>query len=272
MTYLHDKNIVHGRLTSVNIYIELNQRVKISLIDDDETPIVSNLTVDYSSLETKTTTTTTTHGHSVSPDNRQSGVAFDLAALTYLSPELVKSIQVGSTANADNHLTGAEPRNNCDTTNNRTSVYMDTNKLTQKSDIYSFGTVLFELFEGKFPFATKPKVNGHSLPQTPVASITNSPSVLNTPRFTSSSPVNPLQTSPRERSHYNNYIKLTASQLIYQIGSGQIVEKNPMVLADNQGNLAPGSKCPPLVKSYICACWSREPNERPTFKQLAFDF
>lgn len=159
MAYLHDRNIVHGKLTSVNIYIELNQRVKISLIDNDEKAIA----------------TTTDCG----------SVNFNPSSLTYLSPELIKTVG----------KTGFELGN-----------------LTKKSDIFSFGTLLFEIFEEKFPFIS-----------------------------------------------YGN-INCSASEIIYQIGSGQIIEKN----------LRDISKHSALVEFIISACWSTDPRLRPHFKQLSF--
>lgn len=164
MTYLHDKNIVHGKLTSVNIYLELNQRVKISLIDNS--------------------------------------TDFNLTSLTYLGPELIKTIKVSD-------------ENQCDSTK-LTHLQVDTHQITRKSDIFSFGTLLFELYEEKFPF-----------------------------------------------SGWNGNIKTSVHEIIFQIGSGLTEKKN----------LEPNThKCPILVKEIISACWSADPHERPSFKQLALLF
>lgn len=129
MTYLHDRNIVHGRLTSVNIYLEFNQRVKISLIDNDENPMVSK---------------------KVRNKYNQGQLDFNFNSLTYLSPELIRTIRV------------VEDNLRCDTTE-PTHVQIDTKQITKKSDIFSFGTLLFELFEERYPFRANTKTSIHEL-------------------------------------------------------------------------------------------------------------
>lgn len=203
MTYLHDKNIVHGKLTSVNIYIELNQRVKISLIDNEETPVV----------EAKSA------GNSMQ---------FNLPSLTYLSPELIQTINVSGT--------------------NQNDVLIE--RLTKESDIFSFGTFLFELFEERFPFADFHCASTLKCSQ-------NSP-VISSPRIRYS----PLDSAfDLMLTKWNGNIQTSACELIYQIGTGQIGSKNLDKFSAKQ---------PSLVKSIISACWSMQPNSRPQFKQLAF--
>lgn len=212
MTYLHDKNIVHGRLTSVNIYIELNQRVKISLIDNDEQPIASATSKPY-------------------PGSGSLG--FNLPALTYLSPELIRTIEVVSRRD---QLGG--------TTN---KLFIDTAELSRKSDIFSFGTLLFELFEERFPFGEPLEQAAH------LSACSQALFALSTPLgFATSRP----QIGVRDR------INLSASELIYQIGSGQIGPKN-LQDAQTGSHLA-------LVKHIISACWLQDPLRRPNFRQLSF--
>lgn len=122
MTYLHGRNIVHGRLTSVNIYIEPNQRVKISLIDNDEKPLAS--------LDSE----------------KNSTVEFNGPALAYLSPELMRTLRVAPSSSDE------DDENNT----NKTLVQIDTNQLTKKSDIFSFGTIVYELFHERLPFERTP--------------------------------------------------------------------------------------------------------------------
>mgnify|MGYP001012139689 CR=1 FL=1 len=214
MTYLHDKNIVHGKLTSVNIYVELNQRVKISLIDNDEHPIAV-----------------------VETDRRQARVAnFNLPSLTYLSPELVRTI----------HLVRDDT--SCDT-NEITNVKMDTSKLTKESDVFSFGTLLYELFEERYPFSEICHGSGKTGCINFSPPLTSSP--IKTTRFD----------SPLAAPKWNGNIKLSASELIYQIGCDQMAAKNP------SGQY---SKWPTLVEQTIKSCWSGRPEARTQFKRLSF--
>lgn len=151
MTYLHDKNIVHGKLTSNNIYIEPNQRVKISLIDNDDKPIQD---------ENKT--------------------HFNLPPLTYMSPELlINSIKI----EADNKE------------NKGAHFQTGTSQITKKSDIFSFGTLLFELFEGRFPFSSNDEEEGTLSSRLP-------------------------------EETWNGNIRISAHELISQISSGLIKSKN----------------------------------------------
>lgn len=113
MTYLHGKNIVHGRLSSVNIYIEPNQTVKISLIDNDDRPLASLA---------------------------EATVEFNGPALTYMSPELIRTLTVGGNY-----------EDTCETTKTTPLVQIDTNQLTKKADAFAFGTILYELFHERRP-------------------------------------------------------------------------------------------------------------------------
>lgn len=236
MTYLHDKNIVHGKLTSVNIYLELNQRVKISLIDESPAAIAS--------VTNSNATASRCRGQS------ENSVEFNLPALTYLSPELIKTIG----------FVGA-PKSNCDNgqqqgeEEERTGalVQLDRSLLTKKSDIFSFGTFLFELFEERFPFAEVQ--DGNSLASLKSSLLFDSPSSGNSPL---NSPLDPRISL----TNWNGNIKVSASELIYQIGSGQ-TEVNNLNKCKNT--------CPALVKQIISSCWSINPNMRPHFKQLSFD-
>lgn len=196
MTYLHDKNIVHGKLTSVNIYLEPNQRVKISLIDNS--------------------------------------TDFNLNSLTYLSPELIKTIKVPD-------------ENRCNSTR-LTHIHIDTRQITKKSDIFSFGTLLFELYEDKFPFSDS-------------KSDTLDSNTAQASSQTISSPFTSTLNSPLDE--WNGNIKTSVHEIIFQIGSGLTEKKNL------QPNM---HKCPILVKEIISACWSVDPRERPGFKQLALLF
>lgn len=242
MTYLHDKNIVHGKLTSANIYIELNQRVKISLIDNDEQQLVATASAANNSC----------HLDHVSPCagpfNCSSAISFNLPALTYLSPELVRTIEIG-----DAKKTG-----------NGQHVEMDTRELTKKSDVFSFGTLLFELFEERFPFSRNShseRINDLTAAFSPMS---NGRHFAGSPLFTPSL----LSTMHRQQSPFvtltkigwNGNIKTSASELIYHIGSGQINHRNKV-----------RPKCPALVDLVIEACWALEPQKRPSFKQISFE-
>lgn len=229
MTYLHDKNIVHGRLTSVNIYIELNQRVKISLIDNDAQAIASDC-----------------HDEAdMGPAGmirRAELISFNLPMLTYLSPELVRTIHVKRRANtSDSNLNGGA------------QVQMNASRLSKSSDIFSFGTLLFELFEERFPFS--PENRPHEVSATPSFYATHQH-----PLFTPT-PLSATQSLLVDtfRKNWNGNIKTSAGELIYLIGSGQIDSRNKRT-----------RKCPALVREIISACWLREPDRRTNFKQLAF--
>lgn len=119
MTYLHGKNIVHGRLTSVNIYIEPNQCVKISLIDHDEQPIASI--------------------NSAHDDK----VEFNASALNYLSPELIRTLRVIPRPPVSGSGTSGQTK---------ALVQINTDHLTKKSDIFSFGTIVYEMFHEQLPY------------------------------------------------------------------------------------------------------------------------
>lgn len=258
MTYLHDKNIVHGRLTSVNIYIETNQRVKISLIDNDERPI-ANCDSSWPA-----------DGHKV---------AFNLPTLTYLSPELVRTIKVerapavslakSNTGGRVKRLTRRDHQISGDS-----RVQIDSSLLTEQADIYSFGTLLYELFEERFPFA----LDDDNTTQTVSPKRSPSPTLSTTKLFdtlclanhsptTRSSLFSPHQLQGQSTPlgttmdrHWNGNIKSSASELIFQIGSGQISNRNQH-----------RNKCPALVDHIISACWSAEPSCRPNFKQIRLE-
>lgn len=218
MAYLHARNIVHGKLTSVNIYMDLNQRIKISLLDDDERALATSASSDCDK-------------NPMTTGNRQQHfVDFNLPSLTYLSPELIRTISLGNGANGATK----ESKCHCD---NQAPVQIDTNQLTKESDIFSFGTFLFELFEEKYPFAAN--TGGCS--------------------------------RPFGQSSWNGNIKQSANELIYQIGSGQIASKN---LSSQQNHKSRVDWCPQrsLVASIIAQCWSKDPSFRPQFKQLAAMF
>lgn len=217
MTYLHDKNIVHGKLTSVNIYLELNQRVKISLLDNHETSIAeNNSSISQNYTDSKSNT----------------NVKFNLPSLTYLSPELVKTIRLVETSH-------------CDKASREMNVTVDTNQLTKKSDVFSFGTLLFELFEERFPFSNEENLDDE---------------FVFTPIRTPSTPY-VISESKLRSKNWNGNIKMSASELIYQIGSGQIVAKN-LSKSDS-------SNCT-LVESIISSCWSADVDMRPQFDQFYF--
>lgn len=256
MTYLHDKDIVHGRLTSVNIYIEANQRVKISLIDNDEQPIASC--------------------SSQNASRRQDGLALNLPTLTYLSPELVKTLEIcrpsGAAADHGCKIGASGQRPAEKGLPGDIQVQIDLSLLTKQADIYSFGTLLFELFQEQFPFATDEhngttRINSPKRSPSPTLSTNklfdtlclayHSPTNRNA-LFSPHSLQGPF--SPTPDKHWNGNIKSSASELIFQIGSGQIDNRNRH-----------RNKCPALVDHIISACWSAEASRRPNFKQIRFD-
>lgn len=220
MTYLHDKNVVHGRLTSVNIYIEPNQGVKISLIDNDEQAIASIGTCCDSAKQ------------NLGSHSTGASFEFNLTAMTYLSPELMRTIKVvegGKEEKSDKLIRGCTAN----------KLYIDTNKLSKESDIFSFGTLLFELFYEQFPFG-EPLLSPAS---------------------------RPFEFGGKQRAK----IKLSASELIYQIGSGQIALKN---LPHQSNGFAQNTDCyySTLVNDVISNCWQTDPANRPTFRQLKMAF
>jgi len=257
MTYLHDKDIVHGKLTSVNIYIETNRRVKISLIDNDEQQLASTICANQSSCSPSSQHDTRLRGGNEIRATNSAKVSFNLPALTYLSPEIVRTISI-SDETGHNH-------------GRRTAqVHLDTEKLTKKSDVFSFGTLLFELFEDHFPFAKANHCDRMSLVDlasaiSPTSQIRHS-EAAHSLLFTAS----PLSTFSQHRQQspfetmtktgWNGNIKASASELIFQIGSGQMNSRNKL-----------RKHCPALVDQIIRACWTYEPNRRPNFKQMSFE-
>lgn len=204
MAYLHDKDIVHGKLSSVNIYLETKtNRVKISLIDNSETSLA----------------------------DEQSG-KLNLPALTYLSPELVRTIEV-SEQECDNK-----------TDSKQRQVSLDTSRLTKEADVFSFGTLLFEIFEERFPFSHNKQDAFLMTKSTPL--LTTSPFDLELP------------------SNWQGNIKYSASELIYSIGSGQIGLLN---LSELDNSISSNTR---VVQLLIDACWSPTTADRPQFKQLCF--
>lgn len=220
MTYLHDKDIVHGRLTSVNIYIELNQRVKISLIDHDENALVSF------------------PGHS---QNAQ----FNLPALTYLSPELVRTIKL-TRANNNNTLCDISSSFTANLNNQQHCVEMDLQKLTKRSDVFSFGTLLFELFHQRYPF---------TLEQAASQMVRLPPTSVSSPTF--------LPSPYLKQCHWNGNINSSAAELIYQIGAGLISRLNLVGKSSNLVREAP-------LLAMMDKCWASDVAARPQFKQLKF--
>lgn len=99
MSYLHAKGIVHRKLNSKNILLE--NKVKLCLLDEGMAEQQLDR-LDYGCIP---------NGH-----------------LTYISPEIIKSIVVQPP-----RLVSSQP-------------------YTKASDIYAFGTVLFELFGERWPF------------------------------------------------------------------------------------------------------------------------
>lgn len=239
MTYLHDKNIVHARLTSVNIYIELNQRVKISLIDNDEQALAIETTPE--SLLAPGDNNKQNLGSNLPIKS----IRFNLPALTYLSPELIRTIK---TSRKHDGLAG--------------SPLIDSAKLSKKSDIFSFGTLLFELFVERFPFASNlpPTCSSNSLNLSPSYHHHQHQQMF----LTSSTPLG-FATTTLPTQIRNHNINLSAGELIYQIGSGQIGPKN---LHCNHQEV--GRSNLTLVKHIIAACWLQDPAERPNFAQLSF--
>lgn len=216
MTYLHDKNVVHGRLTSTNIYIEPNQRVKISLIDEHEMPL----------MRAASTIDNTTSGNNLQDEQEAQQTTdtryqLDTSSLNYLSPELIRTIGMGA---------GADCRLDCST-------------LSKMSDVFSFGTILFELFEERLPFTTK-----HQQPTS-----TNSPDI--------NTSLNKQQQQHRHLS-CNETLLPSVDQIIYQIGSGRIADIN--LRTDKTFRMSS------RVHDLIAACWSTEADMRPQFKQLVF--
>lgn len=199
MTYLHSKNIVHGKLTSTNIYVcQPNNRVKINLIDCD-------------SLTQQTTTTTT--------DINNESVKLNLNSLTYLSPQIIKTLTVNKHLNLTNKR-------------NVTSIQFNKCKLTKSDDVYSYGTLLYELFEKRFPFTLK---------------------------------------SSTQTNQTNSNTNLNAYQLIHKIGLGLIAEENLSLShgkQTNNSNVKTTLNCPALIELTIASCWSPNSNKRPTFRTL----
>lgn len=309
MTYLHNKNIVHGKLTSVNIYIEQNQRVKISLIDNDE----NGLIVCNNQLENQQTSTQTDTNQIT-----QLNASFNRAALTYLSPELVRSIRLTTRTEAKVRNDSIEPdakRKRC----NETVVDIDSSRLTKAADIYSFGTLMFELFAEQYPFSnvdehTCSKLALPSPTTTTQRSMTSTPDsgyrsnsqherVQATPFPFAATPIRSsslsgrvffddtmiasdnvaqlTQLSPRSsfsprhpclRPHHNYYCNKTSNTI--EASAAELIYRigSGQIEAKNlpNNNNNPQGHIPALVEKLIASCWSYKPEGRPEFKELSF--
>lgn len=231
MTYLHDKEIVHGKLTTTNIYIEPNMQVKISLIDEHEMPLMMNSCDNDELLPVK------------------SGFArFDVASLTYLSPELIKTITIGDNRRRNNHnnnnIQNGIQHNELPST---TYCHLDTSKLTRMSDVFAFGTILFELFEEKSPFSSE----CHTTMRGPIRN------------------ENHIDDEQQEQNIYGETLISSAAQIIYQIGSGKIADFNLKKSAESRPAKAI-TDINERISNLIAACWSCQISSRPLFKQLHF--
>lgn len=220
MAYLHERNIVHGKLTSVNIYIEPNRSVKISLIDNETCALVADAATAHN-----------THNPCEPTEQRRrsncAGAHFNLPALTYLSPELITSIAV---------CEHAQPR-------------MDISRLSKMSDMFAFGTLLYELFEQRFPFGDACD-DGTCCSDAP----------LDWPH-----PLGFARRANSAKSRCTGNIKLSASELIYQIGSGQMHRNLQHTAAPQRGTAHE------YVREVIASCWNTNPQLRPQFKHLKFE-
>lgn len=337
MTYLHGKNIVHGRLTSANVYIEPNERVKISLIDTDERqmalgcvcggPSACKVVADELRLKESqegqagnseanefvvansgAAFATTTNNNNTRARQEPLAASLNLTTLTYLSPELIRTIRlVPPSVPAVGETADPCDCNDPQSHQHRAEVQMDTSLLTKEADVFSFGTLLFELFQERFPFAevaksapvrsprdeflfgqnlsakSAPKLSPRG-PNGPIRSPLFHSLCLDTPPATPRSggyitphhqmslgrvgqplPAVIMPSPARGMPLSNGNIRASASELIYQIGSGQIAQRNHLVKVSNE------NECPALVERIISLCWSSRPHERPAFKQLRFD-
>lgn len=237
MAYLHDKNIVHAKLTSENIFLEPNYRVKISLVDEDQLAIIACAQTGAASPR----------------------VQFNLPALTYLSPELIRTIKL--LEQPETTTTRGENQNR-----RRFSVkpQVDLAALSKKSDVFSFGTLLFELFEERFPFSNQHETTNAGASTCPLVDFARSPQVPTAARSWAqpqSARQDPAASSRCDNKQRNGNITTPVCQLIYQIGSGQMGPSNQRSAT---------RRMPACVETILVACWSTEPKNRPQFKQLHF--
>lgn len=236
MTYLHNKNIVHGKLTSVNIYIEQNQRVKISLIDNDEQGlIVPNL----KQVDPQSSTSSAEDGCT------ELGASFNRAALAYLSPELVKSIRLTTRKDfGDDLCSGNQAQNEQRKRCNETVVDIDTSRLTKAADIYSFGTLMFELFTEQYPFSEHTCTN--SALQSPTAATSSAQ------RSMTSTPDSGCRTGSLQSQMQSMPLPFVATPVKSSTLPGRVFFDDTMIVSDKTAQFTQQS--PLLNQSPLQSC------------------